>query len=388
MFLRISFLGLLLVCVGNPYAQTQVPARQQSRARVAPRPAPIEAPPIVAQFLKAVGSEPSAEEYYSRAKDALWDVYPNDDSLKRALVEYVASAPDGPALGFAGLALIPFHDPNTIKPLLDRAMDRKISPATRYSFLNTAPYILSMGDAMYDGEGEIDQGTLEFAKALSAFSAQFSKSGIGHCHALELRRIYDKDRIRPNQNPDIGLILLHQSAYLVGTLDLRDRALLGIFLDPDHDAVFKNVIVALSFASNHDFVASLRDKDEKDITPELELSVARAARGWWEAYARDHQTGDWLDAVLSGFRESGFKIENDLKSPATTQELIKAMNSTNRITKYNAYRLLNHAYGTHFDLERVFLTGKYALSFLDPSGEREKNEQRLRVYWQKRLSGS
>ena len=64
------------------------------------------------------------------------------------------------------------------------------------------------------------------------------------------------------------------------------------------------------------------------------------------------------------------------------------MDAKNSITRYNAYRLLNHAYGTHFDLERVFLAGKYALSFLDPSGESEKNEQRLRVYWQKRLNGS
>ncbi len=38
-----------------------------------------------------------------------------------------------------------------------------------------------------------------------------------------------------------------------------------------------------------------------------------------------------------------------------------------------------------FDLERVFLTGKYALSFLDPSGEEHQNQAKVRGYWQKRL---
>jgi len=386
MFLRITRLGLLCLFVANPYSPG--PARPQSRTRVVPRAAPVEAPPIMAQFLQAVGSEPSAEEYYSHAKEALWDVYPQDDSLKKSLVEYIATAPDGPALGFAGLALIPFHDPKTVKPLLDRAMDRNVSAATRFSFLNTAPYILSMGDAMYMGEGNIDRETLNFAKDFTIFSTRYFKSGIGHSHALELRNIYNEEKKRPNRNPDIGLILWHQSAYLLGTLDLRDKALLGVFLDPNHHRVFKNVMFALCFASNHDFLASLREKDEKEITPELEQSAARAALVWWVAYLRDHPTGDWLDAVVSGFNESGFKIENDLRSQTTTEELMKAMNATNDITRYNAYRLLNKAYGTHFDLERVFLSDKYALSFLDPSGESEKNEQRLRVYWQKRLSGS
>jgi len=149
--LPVRILGTVIVSIafcalgGDPYVHIHGQARKQSRARAAPRLAPVPMPAIVSGFLTLVGSEPTAEEYYSHAKDALWDVYPNDDSLKKSLVEYVATAPDGPALGFAGLALIPFHDPSTVKPLLDRAVDKNISPATRYSFLNTAPYILSMG---------------------------------------------------------------------------------------------------------------------------------------------------------------------------------------------------------------------------------------------------
>src|SRR5215472_14247146 len=130
----------------------------------AKKPTGTEVPAVVAQFLNRVGDRPSAETYYEKAKSALWEIYPQNEALKKSLVAFIQSAPDSPGLGFAGLALIPFHDPSTVKPMLERALDRGISQATRWSFLNTAPYILAMGDVMYDGEGNVDRETTKFVK--------------------------------------------------------------------------------------------------------------------------------------------------------------------------------------------------------------------------------
>src|SRR5262249_50675529 len=160
-----------------------------------------------------------------------------------------------PGLGFAGLALIPFHDPSTVKPLIERALDRKISQATRWCFFNAAPYILAMGDVMYDGEGNLDRESTTFAKELIAEAESAAQGGLGRHHAKTLRKLYDENKAKRSQDPEFGLALWHQSAYLLGTLDLRDEAVLSLFLDPKHGDAFNNVMSALSFASNRDFLA-------------------------------------------------------------------------------------------------------------------------------------
>ena len=121
------------------------------------------------------------------------------------------------------------------------------------------------------------------------------------------------------------------------------------------------------------------------ITPELEQSARMSALNWWQSYLKDHPTGDWVEAVIDGFRESGYKIASPPDSPANTPELLRSLNAKSEIIRYNAYRLLNHIYGTHFDLQRIFFADKYALSFLDPIREKEHNEERLKAYWEKRL---
>ena len=114
-------------------------ASAPATAQTKPQPPQTETPSIpsvVVEFVKSTGHEPEAAQFYARAKEALWTVYPHDEALKRDLLAYVQSGPDGPGLGFAGLALIPFHDPATVKPLLDRALDKHTSPPTRWCFLN------------------------------------------------------------------------------------------------------------------------------------------------------------------------------------------------------------------------------------------------------------
>jgi hypothetical protein len=292
---------------------------------------------------------------------------------------------DGPELGFAGLGLIPFHDPATVRPMLERAMDPRTSPTTRWYFLNAAPYVLGMGDVMYTGEGKLDKEAREIAAAVMKFSDQASRVGLGHAHALELQKLLNAPASE-KKDDDYGLAVWHESAYLVGTLDLKDEALLAPGLNSEMATVFGNVINGLSFASNRDFAASLRSKGHNEVTPAMVQTVAKTAIEWWQEYLKTHPNGDSGDAIIAGFLEAGYTIEADRHSPHSLRELLRALDDERQVVRYNAYRLLNRIHGTHFDLDIIFFSGKYALSFLDPSGREKDNEKRLKQYWQQRLN--
>ena len=117
----------------------------------------------------------------------------------------------------------------------------------------------------------------------------------------------------------------------------------------------------------------------------MEQSVGQAASLWWQGYLKTHPSGDWTDAVLEGYSQAGYKVDPDFKSPQSTSELLRALGDSNPMLRYNAYRIFNRIYATNFDLDVAFFTGKYALSFLDPSAHEQENEARLKRYWQKRL---
>jgi len=377
---KVAFLLLLLL---PPAVSAQQAGSAKSPAKV-PK-SVVETPAVVTAFVKAVGDEADGETFREHALEWLWQVYPNSSSLKDQLVAYVQKGPDGPGLGFAGLALIPFHDPATVRPMLERALDQKLHPMTRWCFLNAAPYILAMGDVWSDAEEKkFDRESREFAKNLIPLAGKASREGLGRQHAAELRKMHDDvPQKEKDSDPDYGLALWHASAYLVGTLDLRDEVALRVFLDPSNHNVFANVMSALSFATNRNFLAPLQAK-EQVARPE-ELDAAAKARFWWQEYLRAHPDGDWLPAVLDGFREAGFSLEADLRSPQSTRELLRGLEAGSEITRYNAARLLNYTYGTHFDLERIFMAGKYALGPFDPSTEVKNNEAKLKSYWQQRL---
>lgn len=341
--------------------------------------APVKTPDVIVEFLKHDGFD-NPDVFYARAKEMLWSVYPHDESLKNELVAYVKSAPDGPGLGFAGIALIPFHDPATVSALMNRVQDRRTSPATRWCFLNVAPYILAIGDNIYDEEGALGQEEREIARELTEFADEAARRGLGRAHAAQLRAFFDEGK----ENPDYELAVWHLSAYLIGTVDARDRESLVPLFTP-HLRSLPNLMLALSLASNRDFEREIHTADPSQITEEFLNQQAAKALDWWKGYLALNPSGDWMPGILSGFREAGYEIDADLSSEKSLQAILLAMESENRVTRYNAYRLLNHIFKTHFDLERIFNSDKYALSFLEPNTEKGQSEDRLKNYWRERL---
>lgn len=344
----------------------------------------VATPPVVEHFLQKVGPQPSGEDFDKQVLASLWEVYPETNSLKESLLEYLKTGTDGPQLGFTSIALIPFHDPATVRPMLERAMDARTQPSTRWYVLNAVPYVLGIGDVWYTEDGKIDKESKELADGLMKLADEAVRSGTGHAHAVRLRELLD---VPPSQRTDdYGLAIWHESAYLLGTLDLKDENLLSKALTFNSREVFQNVIQALGFAVNRDFLSDLKKKMMNEVTPSMEQAVGRQADEWWRAYLAAHADGNWHDAALSGFQEAGYRLEPDLQSAQSQQELLRALADPNPIIRYNAYRLFNDIYGTHFDLDVAFFAGKYALSFLDPMSREKDNEMRMKRYWQNRLN--
>jgi len=386
----VLLLVLLAACAAGVWAQSK-PTEQ------------VKTPNIVLDFLESKQIS-NPETFFARAKDKLWSVYQHDEPLKGELLAYVQSAPDGPGLCFAGIALIPFHDPRTVKPMLDRVLDARTLPPTRWCLLNAAPYILAIGDGIYTGEGKLDREVRRIAGSYLKFAELASQLGLGRAHAAELRLLAAREktdryfksfleeypqlpnplsRFPKNKRPYI-LALWHFGAYLDGTLDLRDREALAQFLTPE-SYVLPNVMSALSRAANRDFERELRAADPSLITPEFLRREAGKALEWWGEYLRLNPSGDWLPAAVDGFREPGYDLEHDLQSEKSIRALLRAMDSESEILRYNAYRLLNRVFKTHFDLERILLADKYALSFLEPNKEKGQSEARLKRYWRARF---
>src|SRR5260370_7106521 len=195
-------------------------------------------PGIVKGFVESVGNKPTGETVQKQASESLWEVYPEGDSLKDSLVKYVKEGKDGPGLAFAGLALIPFHDPATARPMIERAMDAHTSPATRWYFLNAAPYVFGMGDVIYMGEGKLDKESRELADGLLKFSDLVSQSGLGHAHALQLQELFNAPA-SAKKDEDYVLAVWHKSAYLLRTLTLNTQPLLAHPLTSDFSWVFQ-----------------------------------------------------------------------------------------------------------------------------------------------------
>ncbi len=211
--------------------------------------------------------------------------------------------------------------------------------------------------------------------------------GLGRSHAAQLREMFEASKKDAAKDSDLGLAIWHQSAYLIGTLDPGDHETLAPLFDPDDRNVLVNLMSGLSFAANRDFLGELQAADPSKITRDLENKSIAQALNWWKGYARQNTGSDWLPAIITGFRETGYELEDNLQSEKSIRAIVRGMDSKSEVTRYNAYRLLNHAFKTHFDLERIFLADKYALSFLEPMAEKEHSEERLKRYWKDRLKG-
>lgn len=289
-------------------ANTRSFAQSKKASGVAPE-APV--PASVAAFLKVPGDFTSGDEFTCIALEELWKTYPLGGGEHEALLKYVEKGPDGPGLGFAGLALISFHNPRDVEVILKRALDRKLSAATRWHFLHSAPYVLAIGDVWLDGEGDLDREAREFGRELSQSASLAASLGLGRWHAGTLRELHDLPKKKKESNPDYGLLIWHQSAYLLGTLDLRDQKVLEPLFDPNLGGVFPNLMQALSHASARDFEVELRSKEGPTL--EQVRRAAATAKTWWKDYLEKHPDGDWRPAALTGLAEAGFLTESDLQ---------------------------------------------------------------------------
>src|SRR5258707_2889620 len=126
---------------------------------------------IFDRLTQQVGEHPEAKDFYPKAEEVLWYVYPQGDSLKVELVDFVEHGEDGPRLCFAGLALISFRDAATVRPMLERALEAHASPETRKCFRRAAAQLLNMPAVGYgnvkDGVGHsFDEDSNEFLQAM------------------------------------------------------------------------------------------------------------------------------------------------------------------------------------------------------------------------------
>jgi hypothetical protein len=249
--------------------------------------------------------------------------------------------------------------------------------------MNSSAYILGIGDALLLWRGDLDSGTVRTARGLLEIADSSARYGLGMEHARRLRELADDSAARAD--PDYGLAIWHLSAYLCGTLDLRSEPLLTGFLQPTNRTVFANVAGALALLSGEDVIAPLRDR--KDVTKTEEEAAAAKARNWWHAYLRDHADGDWRPAAQATLQRAGYLTAKDsLRKNASPAQLLAAIRSHDRLVRYAAYRLLNDTYGANFDLQSVFCSGKYAMSFRNPEGQEDATERNLREYWERRFT--
>jgi hypothetical protein len=345
---------------------------------------------IFDHLTQLTGDRLNEEDFYPKAKEVLWDVYPHDDSLKPELVDFVKHGADGPQLCFAGLALISFGDPATVRPMLERALDHCTSPATRTCFRKAATNLLNMPPAEFYGEKrKFDKDSNEFLEVLMEDADSAAKSGLGHLHAQRLHEaILDSpEDITELRNWHFRIILHHRTADMDGILDLKDEHLLGPALTSTDGWVVESMLAMLGYAVNRDFLHDLVAPKDK-VTPEMERA-SKAADAWWQNYVREHPDGDWRPAVIAGFQEAGYEIEKDYGSARSQQELLRALDDRKYRVRYSAYRLLNEIYKTHFDLEIAFSRDIHNFGYPEHPAwtNTADNEARLKKYWQKRLGG-
>ena len=343
-------------------------------------------PAVVAQFLATVGSQPPMQSYMAAAQAAVWRYYPEGEGPKQELVAYLSHTRHRLGVGIAALALVPYHDPATIGPMLDRAMQDSLHPGTRWILMNTVPLVLCMGQAFTGGwSGALDTYGRDRATLWRGYADSAIKYGLGRSQARRLRGVAEMLSKQDSITSDQIMGFIDMSGPLVGTFDLRDGDLLMPMVG-GHQMFVSGVFLGLEIASNHIFAPSgvgLGRLSGSDIP-----GGVAAARAWWSTYLRDYPDGDRRPAVIAGFRDRGYAIDTNLKSPVSTRELLRALQATDGITRYNACRLLNEVYDVHADLEAVFPSAAYALNPMDPTARASENEIHLCNYWTQRLSGT
>lgn len=317
-------------------------------------------------------------------EDALFAVQASNRFADSLLI-LATTGRDARVVAFASLALIPYHDPRTVRPMIHRALLPETGRTERFYLLNASAYVLGIGDALMLGQGaDLDSTTIGTALGIQDLADSAVRNGLGMEHARRLRELGDADSAT-KAGDDYGLALWHVSAYLICALDLRSERLLEGFLSPQNRAVFANVAEALALSSGEDVIAPLRGR--KDLPLAEEQAAAERARNWWRRYLTAHPDGDWRPAAWATLNRSGYRAAPARDtSGGIAKALLTATRSRDRLVRFAAYRLLNDQYGATFDLDPMFCGGKYAMSFRDPEGREEANEKLVRAFWEKRLA--
>ena len=343
-------------------------------------------PDVIKKLLMSLPKKATGKDFYKALDYNRWNVYQASPTVKKELREYLKHGKSEAGVAFSAVALITFHDASNAIDILDKALDKSISNFTRWYLLNAAPYILSMGDVWYKGKGHLDNTALKFIKSVKEVSEKSIKQGIGSVHARGLLELYNTKKYPKNDYAELRLAQWHQSAYLVGTIDLKDYHLLEALIDYKQGSVYRNIVSSLNFETNRDFFAELRGKKKSEISAKIEIKTENKIKRWWENYKKKYPDGDWKPAVLSGFKEAGYDISLNKNSLKNSKELLRVLDSNQQIYIYNACRLLNHLYSKQFDVERIFLGKKYAFGPFDPSSNMKDLQKQIILYWKNKLN--
>lgn len=342
-------------------------------------------PEVIRDALSSLPEQPTGEDFYRSLDQYLWEVYQADPDVEHRLERYLVEKERGPGIALSAIGLIPFRKPEHALLMADRALEEEITNFTRWYLINAAPYVLSMGDVWHRDGGVLDAKSRAFIERLQEMARKASELDVGTFHAQTLLELYDQERYPPGESGELGLARWHVSAYLIGTLDLQDYPLLEPIIDPAQGPVWMNLVEAVGYQANRDFVAHLRDKKRSEISREQEQQAAKEIKTWWKTYLKSHPDGDWRPAVASGFRKAGYSIRFEDDSQVNMDELVRALRSDNDIHVYNAARVLNDIHETRFDVERIFLGRKYAAGPFDPFRKMEKLQGDLVRYWESRV---
>jgi hypothetical protein len=274
------FASILMLVLATVASSQQVPSNP-----IMPEPSAIAlqcrgAMNVVREFSES--KHMSGQDFLKKAKESLWEIYPCGSEERPKLEDYVRSGPDGPGLAFAAIALIPYRNADSIEAMLIRARDPKTNPTTRSMLLNTMPYVLGIGDAMYFGDGTLNEETQGRLKYLHEALPKLKAQSIGHFHAMTLDQLLHASE-KEKKDEDYGLALWHVSAYLVGALDLKDLELLGPAIEPRDRQVPGNVLFGVSLASNHNFIREMRTEgvNAPQLMPQKEKEVTAKMIRWW-----------------------------------------------------------------------------------------------------------
>lgn len=297
--------------------------------------------------------------------------YPERDIDKREVLQYLISLKSRAGeLGMAAAALIPFHDPATVEPILARARNDSVPALIASYMVGAAAAILSMRDLSPQYANLHDSGARSIMRMLGQFANQAARSSTGHVYALRLRQQFDMFRTVRANNIDRCEANSIGAEALIGTLDLRDADVLEPILASRDDCALGPLIRALSYVADRDFPS--------------DAGAAQSASTWWHAYLRDHPDGEWRPAARSALVSRGYAVTGN-DSRRATRELLRALNDSTLPVRYKALRMLNDQFHVSADLGPILDADSHPGTLYDPVIDRASREAQLRDYWTQRL---